>query len=234
MFSNKKTESRLVLPDNVRYALRYKNSLLNGQEIESLVRNNFENEALYLIFKSLIDNPERHRAFLEKCLNSILESKHNEEDIETGLRKILNEELGNIGDVSVQAGKLAQLSRQGFDLWQERFQAASVTFSNDNRNIFLVAHTMLIGLSKFIKAFSDKDKELNIIVPAWLENDNIGYNIIFKDGKAEVRWLQGLLNHIDSIVVDDTQNSGHTFRQIKEYFIKLGFPSPELMTVNSL
>lgn len=235
MFSSKKSESRPILPEDVRYALQYKNSLLNKQEIESLIRNNFENEALYLILKSLVDNPERHKAFLEKYVNSVLGSTNDKEGLDMTLQQVLRDELNKdtSNDISVQAGKLAQLSRQGFDLWQERLKSTSADLSEDEHNIFLIAHAMLIGLKQFIEAFSKQKKDLNIILPVWLENENIGYHIVFKEGKAEIEWLQGSFNHIDPLLVDDTQNSGHTFNMVQDYFIKHGFPKPELLAVSS-
>ena len=222
--------ARAILPEDVRYALAYKNSLLGKEEIEMLARNGFLEEACYLTFKSLVGSPIEHRAFLEKYLSCFFK---REEDREDALRKLINETLRDRDDVSIKGGKLAQLSRQGFDLWQEKFQSLAEKLSSDDRNIFLVAHSTFVGLAHFLKAFSEKRKTLNILIPEWIKSKEVGYVLNFDGNKINIDWLHvPFENGTGSILLDDTLNTGNTLQQLQGYLIENGLQHTEIMSIN--
>ncbi|OGI66320.1 hypothetical protein A3A95_01685 [Candidatus Nomurabacteria bacterium RIFCSPLOWO2_01_FULL_39_18] len=237
-FTNRKSKTveqdQKILPSDIRYALQYKKSLLNRIDIETLVRNNFENEALYLTFKSLTENPEQHRTLLEKCISCVLESGNDTKTQKNTLQKLILEALGNRNDIQVKGGKLAQLSRQGFDLWQDKFKLVASQLSDDDRNVFLVTNPMLIGLSSFVQAFSEKNKTLNIVVPAWLEKENMGYVVTFAGGKMNVEWLRKPFDKRDLVIIDDTRNTGDTLERIRDYFVKNGSQEPEMLDMDKM
>jgi len=219
-----------ILPHDVRYALQYKEAVLNAEDIEALINNNFENEALYLVFKGLSENPEKHRALLQVFVEAVL--KNHSENSSGLVRKIANNGLAGEKGFSVQASKLAQWSRQGFEFWQEKFKEAAAQLALNKQEIFLTAHSTFSGLSYFLKFFNEKSKTLNIIVPGWLQNDNIGYKIKFKDGVAVLSWLSKPFEIKEAVIVDDIENTGQTLKEIKDLLAQNGFDSVETFVIN--
>ena len=68
--SNEKLPEK-ILPSDVRYALQYKEGLLNKSDLEILAMSNFENEAAYLALKNLRNEPEKHKILFEKYIGFI-------------------------------------------------------------------------------------------------------------------------------------------------------------------
>jgi hypothetical protein len=219
-----------ILPFDVRYALQHKEGALNRQDLEALVNNGFENEALYLIAKSLVGNPDQQRAFIGKYINLVLQNSPDKEGQES-LRQTLIQELQGAENSSAQGDKLAQLSRQGFDVWKEKFQSLSRELSSDTRDVYLIAHAMLMGLQFFAKDFSERNKKLNIVVPEWLGQENIGYSISFEGGVAKVDWLRVPASEAKMVLVDETQNTGETMKKIQDYFAGNGVSKPDILTM---
>ena len=235
LFKGKKEAKKpeRVLPFDIRYALEHKACVLNKTDLETLAKSNFENEAFYLLLKSLRKNPNKQKALLQKFMTIWAGSDtHQEEVTKDVLRKFITETLEDMNEVKVEGGKLSQLSHQGFDLWQEKLKYLAWELSNDERNIFIVAHTMFIGLPSFIQAFLKKKKTLNILVPEWIENENVGYVITFNENKITVNWLRPPFdNKTGSMVVDDTKNTGKILKQIREFLIKGGSQEPEIQVI---
>ncbi len=227
-----------ILPSDVRYALQYKEALLNKDEIETLNDNYFENEALYLTLKGLQDNPEEQKILLERYVGYVLKKTKTGAENKPELREIIRESLESLGQGSVQGGKLAQLSRQGFEFWQEKFEQKAIELSKDKRNVFLVANAMLLGLGSFVKNFSETSKPLGIIIPKWLNEGAhiVGYTINFKDGEAEVDFLKknSYKDQAVTVLVDDATNSGKVFAKIKEYWTRNGFKEPDTIAIASI
>lgn len=223
---NKKEAQPLpkILPFDIRYALQYKGGLLNGSEIEAFSRSNFIEEAFYLTSKGLVGNPDIHKAFLGKYIAYVLGKDTKKSDAQ----EIISNALNSRSDISVQGKKLAQISRQGFDFWQEKFQSLATELSNDERNIFLLAHTTLVGFDSFLKAFSEKNKTLNILIPEWVENEEFGYAIDFNNGQAHINWLRKTLGiKGDSVLVDDTRKTGATLGKFSKFLTENGSPNIE-------
>jgi len=98
----------------------------------------------------------------------------------------------------------------------------------------LVTNPMLIGLSSFVQAFSEKNKTLNIVVPAWLEKENMGYVVTFAGGKMNVEWLRKPFDKRDLVIIDDTRNTGDTLERIRDYFVKNGSQEPEMLDMDKM
>lgn len=221
-----------ILPFDVRYALQYKEGMLDSREIEDLLNNHFINEATYLTSKVLVSDPEKHKEFLEKYANCIL-NKNNLINKKEVLKELIIQVLKNNDNVSVKGGKIAQLSRQGFDFWQEKYKLLSAEMSKENREVFLLAHSTFVGLDSFLKAFSEKHKDLNILIPEWENDENFGYRISFSEDKINVQYLQGLIeDKTGSILIDDTQNTGNTIGKAKSKLQERGLTKIETRVID--
>ncbi len=221
-----------LLPEDVRYALKYKEGLLNKEDIKTLVRSNFVNEAIYLTFKSLINDAEKHRQLLEKYISYIFNDNTliNKRAL---IEEILYKALDSEQNVSVKGSKLAQLSRQGFDLWQEKYEALAQKLSTDERNVYLLAHSTFIGLEAFLKKFSETNKTLNILVCEWTQVKNMGYVIDLHDKKAQVSNLQKpFKNNTGCVLIDDTKNTGNTLEKAEQFLEQNGCQNLEIMVLD--
>lgn len=227
-----------ILPSDVRYALQYKEALLNKDEIEQLNENHFETEAFYMTIKGLQENPEVQKELLEKYIKNEITNKDSEKESKNALQNLLKEYIKELGESSVKGGKLAQLSRQGFEFWQERFENKAKELSKDKRNVFLVANAMMLGLSHFVKEFKKENKPLNIIIPDWLKQGahTIGYSVNLEDKENLVDFLKRSddKNEALAVLVDDATNSGSVFNKIKKYWEDNGLKEPETVAISQL
>lgn len=230
LFERKQTKYEKILPEATRYALANNAGNFNKEDIEVLLNNNFENEAFYLSSKALSVDPIIHKEFIEKCLSNFL-NKDNVDILKNkqDLKNIVENDLKKIDDCNIKAVKLAQVSRQGFEFWQERFKEVSKELSENEKQIYLLAHTTLLGLRSFAEYFSEKNKDLNILIPEWInENkENIGYKINFENKNAKVNFLDRSSEKNGSIIVDDTIKTGETFNKIKALWESNGSVPPE-------
>lgn len=220
-----------ILPSDVRYALEYKEGKLNSEDIEVLVMSNFEDEAFYLALKGLVNNKDEHKILLEKYISQILPISHGTPDYKKEIQNIVNEELSKNKDFEVDGVKLAQISRQGFDTWHKKFDNLAVELSLDKKDVFLVAHSTILGLDSFLKSFAKENKDLNIVIPSWIKNEHIGYNITFSEGKGILNSLEKNFKKDNSILVDDTKNTGNTLNHIQALWQDSAHNPPEIKTV---
>lgn len=226
-----------ILPGDVRYALQYGDALMGKKEIEVLAMSNFENEAVYLVFKGLETNPDAQKEFLEKYVSFVLNKSEDRRNNRDALNKLITEIVKKSDKLSVKGGKLAQISRQGFDLWQEKFKSLAQELSKDKRNVFFIANSMMLGLEKFIEEFSKNNKKLNILIPTKMtgENNNIGYSINFNDKEAEVEYFENMgPQKENSLFVDDTLHTGQVLNKLKEFWVKDGSSMPDVLTMVDL
>lgn len=227
-----------ILPSDVRYALQYKEALLNKDEIKDLNINNFQNEALYMTIKGLQGSPEDQKLLIEKYVSYVLNNIDKPNKDKNVLKKIIEESLKGIGTGLVKGAKLAQVSRQGFDFWQNKFEEKAQELSTDKRKVFLVANAMILGLGSFVEHFSKTGKPLNIIIPKWMDEGAhvIGYTIGFENKKATVDFLlkKSDKDQALAVLVDDATNSGKVFSQIKDYWIKNGLKEPDTTAIANL
>lgn len=219
------------LPSDVRYALKYRNGNLNKEEILSLFEN-FKNETIYLALKGLRHNPEVQKSLIENYISHILSGGNENE-----LKLLIEKSLANMEEEFVPGDKLGQISRQGFDLWKEKFNKLATELSMDERRVFLVAHATLMGLDKFVIHFNEKNKTLNILIPSWIEEElkQVGYSIKFENNKFTVNLLDREFEKDSrSVLVDETERTGKMFEKIKRYWTEDGSPEPETMVIVNL
>lgn len=231
--SNKNEKVEKILPSDVRYALQYKEGMLNKEEIETLIMSNFESEGFYLIAKGIQENPEIQKSLVENYAKLILNGEPNSNLL---LKEFLSKEISNIKDTEVNGVKLAQVSRQGFELWQKKYEEIARELSDNKKDVFILAHSTFIGLSHFIKEFSQKNKTINILVPLWFEKDQqyIGYSINFDQKEVNTTWLNKSFKKESSIIFDDTIKTGGTISKINGYLSESLGNSPEIRSLDKV
>src|SRR5690606_2345069 len=144
-YENKNPIGR-ILPEDVRYALRYKEGKLNREDIKVMLHTHFEHEASYLALKFFSHDKEEHQLFFTAFVQIIAQRLDPKEEKEQ-IKLLVDKELAKSEKGSeVNGVKLAQISRQGFENWQKKFEVTAKEFATDKREVFLLAHSMVMGL----------------------------------------------------------------------------------------
>lgn len=207
-----KPEAARLLPFDVRYALRYKKAVLNSVELTQLLKAGFIDETLYLATKILDSQPEKQQKLLEDLVNEFLKNPQDRTQIIKTLELALQQTDQN---KTVQAGKLAQLSRQGFDSWNALYERKSEQFIEEagDRTPVLVAYATLRGLRHFIGALQKHNKGIMyIMIPERLNDINSrdwGYRIVLDHPEKKVHSLSKELDRSTNLVlIDDVKRTG--------------------------
>jgi hypothetical protein len=217
----KKTEK--ILPSDVRYALKYAQGLIRPADIETLNHSHFVPEATYMLTKGLANNPEQHSKYLKQLVTLY---KEKAESFKNQVVVLNDEYIKSLPkDQEIDALKLAQISRQGFDLWQEKYKETAEQLAQESKSIFLLANSTIVGLEHFVKAFAEAQKELNIIFPEFIEKklETIGYSYSFEENQITTSDINRDFHRPENaVILDDTKNTGETFRDIALFWSKEG------------
>lgn len=168
-----------VLPYSVRYALSYGEAQFGKGELTELVEagSSFIPTAIYLTIKALNEDPERQKTFLSEVTKQALD---NPNDISTLKPLVLNTIANLAPEVEVLGTKLAQFSRQGFEVWDERFRNCASALLREEETPVLVAYSTLAGLIPFIDTFKGSGRPIYILTPKWTQDQTTpfcGYRI---------------------------------------------------------
>ena len=208
-------EAGPILPFSVRYALRYRGGRLQREEIGSMVTPEFVNESIYLISKALNDKLNRQQALLEEVVDRTL----REEITTPAFLEYLKDQAKKLpADVSVESVKLAQFSRQGFDLWRKKYYELAEELRDSGTVPVLVAHASFQGLTQFLEVFRDSGISLMMLNPAWTEREIVGYEIDCARKHGErVRTLDPLFGRPENaVLVDETKRYGSNLRKVAQ------------------
>lgn len=244
-----------LYPESVRYALSYNGAKLGVTEIASLVEN-FPDETLYLVVKSLEDR-EQKRGFLEDLTRLFIQPDYEVADLQTLLRGWIAKLPA---DTEVKGTKLAQLSRLGSDNWQSSFHdLAKGCFEEDHSALpCLIAHTAILGFRHFVQFYRNIPRaHIMIIVPEWMidpDDNYTGYDVALgdnptvtlrvKDNCLVGSWVchkaQCRFNHLycgNSFFVDDTIHTGKTAGKITSFWhseFGLNIPDNRIKVITDL
>lgn len=217
----KKTEK--ILPSDIRYALKYAQGLIKPADIETLNHSHFVPEATYVLTKGLASNEEQHFNYLKELVTLY---KEQAETVKNQILELNDVYLKSIPkDQEIDALKLAQISRQGFDLWQEKYKEIAERLIKEDKSLFLLANSTIVGLEHFVKAFAKAQKELNIIFPEYIEKnlETIGYSYSFKEQKiTSSKITRDFDRPENAVILDDTKNTGETFKEISSFWNEKG------------
>ncbi len=217
------TENPIILPSDVRYALQYREAKMGRNELLALANNQLERESLYLLLKATADNPEKQRFLIQSALEA-LSQRTDVDERPTQFIEFLHSAIAELPqDETIVADKLGQLSRQGFDVWHKSYDDRARELSQDNvRDIFLVGHATLIGLDSFCRHFKKNKKDLYILIPDQINNEEIsscGY-MVSPDGNVSL--LPKDFVRSNALVIDDTIHTGKVMGQIVSFWTQGG------------
>ena len=229
-------QQQRLLPYDVRYALQYREAKLGTGEILDLARNGFSFEGIYVFLKAAERDPELQRSLLEN-ISGGLEDLPQKDVAHTKdfSRRFIEENISRLpADTSIPAEKLAQYSRQGFDLWEQKMTEKAQEAAKRDNPSFVVGHSMFVGLPAFMRSHADARKPLHILLPSYIksaERTMSGYIV----EPRSVRFLdKGFSRIADSIVMDDTKQTGETERAIATYWSADGrFPLPKFEYIDT-
>lgn len=224
----------LLLPSIVRKELGSStDGHISRDALGELVRNEaFLDQSIYLMMKILDTDPERQLQLL-RSIASIEE--RNPDEIEP-MHRILKEEFDALPeDASVQATKLAQVSRQGFNTWSDAYSDVAYQWDEryeDEPTPFLVGYATFGGLRKFLDAFRHDSRDLHLLIPNWIQNKDqeyCGYKVHTDADSVEVIPLPKDFDRPDNaLILDDTIATGKGMRQLEVFWTdKAGATAPQ-------
>ena len=228
-----------VLPWDVRYALTNRKAQLNPQEIQALARNGFLNEAVYLVIKACVFDPglqfEVLSVFVETVGHVPYANDHRQQTLYAMQEFVLSSARRLPADRTVAAGKLAQLSRQGFEYWDELYRGCVLRCMCDTRQTYLIGHATFVGLAGFVQAFVRLGKELRILIPEFATDDTVatcGYAV----GDHVTTLPKDFPRTCESVIIDDMQHTGACERRIRKFWGENCYSSPafELLAVSTV
>jgi hypothetical protein len=207
-----------LFPWNVRYALTHKDAMFSREEIITLTHSGFADLAAYLIMKELNTNIAEQKDFLERYTKDVVQVPQDPQAIKHAVAVALNHTLS----FNTKGEKLAQISRQGFDLWNEKFKITAGDITTEGRTPILVDYGAFIGLRHFIDA--DNSRPVMLVMSSWIQNPAsplCGYTIE-PNQDHPVKFLFKDFKRPDSFaVVDHTRRSDEQINTILQF---LGSP----------
>ncbi len=214
------SQSQKILPWDVRYALQYRKAQLGVSEVLDLAINGFEPEAAYLAIKMAAYD----RLLQLEIIRQFVESVRDLDEVATrpAIRRFVELVMARIPrDRTVAGGKLAQISRQGFETWQEKFRVCSEASSQETADVYLLGHAIFMGLAFFVQAFHRAGKKLRTLIPDMAlksESYICGYELL-----PEVTFLPaGFVRGTNAVIIDDMQHTGESAREMRMFWKRGG------------
>lgn len=167
-----------ILPPEIRYALSYKQARLGPVELLSLINAGcFIDPATYCLAKALDKHPDQQRQFIEGIVDIVTENPFDTHSLKSLQRYYI---LGP-NFTPINSAKLAQISRQGPKLWQEKFTRVAKEVTGDSETVpVYIAYGGIMGLRQGIEVYKAWERRILILIPNWVNNTNhhdVGYQI---------------------------------------------------------
>jgi hypothetical protein len=233
-----------VLPRSIMEAIvDSQDHTIGKKEILRLVRDGegeptlFANAALYCIFKANESRPDVQEAMLQRVVDALKEvPSHDEAAARAVIRGVVERFTRELPEEErISGAKLKRLNLGGFRNWDDRYAREAARLANDSREVFIVANSMLLGLSPFVRHFREQGKPL--LIPHNMPNgvggggirrhDNypMGYTILANGSVTP--FGSGFVRPERAVIVDDIRREGYTEKQITEFWNTNGDAPPE-------
>ncbi len=204
------------MPPTVQYALQYKEGKVGRPEVESLINNNFTDLSTYILLKGLNSEPEKQQAFLEEFVDLTCAEKPDKEKLKDLQRSTLQQ--GFNSETQVKGAKIAQITRQGVNLWEQKFREIADELKTETIDAVPVymAYAGTLGLRQGIETFKNTDRKVMIMIPDWIKEESMdksGYEIDLRAEKGNrVKFVGKDFTRPEKFVfIDDTRRNGvHT------------------------
>lgn len=199
-----------LAPSDVRYALQYKDGQFDASNIESLINNNFPDQANYLLLKGLAGDPLKQGEYLQQYVKAELRGGVAENEV----HKLQLDAVHSLREQHIPlipAKKLGKIFVQGDRLWSDRFQEIAQQVEDDplHPTPVYLAYAGVMGLRQGIDIFNKDKREMMLLIPDWIaseEQELAGYSIVpDANNDQPVRFLpKSFLRPIQAIFIDDT------------------------------
>lgn len=214
-----------ILPENLRYAVRYRDGMLSHvAELESL-NALAPQETAYLVAKG-INDPEALGGFIRGYVGLIDQGLGR--DLSEGLQVLNRECLSNPGLIGfpIQARKLFQVTRRGFDGWHEMFQKGMDRLPGEIERLGVVCYASLTALPQIAGAARERGMTSMTLIDAHAVKGErggfpVGYEWDLGEGGELTAVKLGKPLKIDALV-DDKIITGSTIEAIGDYNLALG------------
>ena len=181
------------LPQVVRTAINYSDGWIGSEEILLMARSGSINEAVYLMFKALVDRPEDQRDFLCILTSAVVSESasgklFNAERVKKCLEHFICYFPGLKLSVRVDE-HLRRINAWGLRLWNRAFQRIAEEEANVPQPVVIISETCLVGLCHFIGARRLRQEPLYIAVDDWRGDDEMiywGHGIAVADRTVEL------------------------------------------------
>ena len=202
------------LPWGVMHAIAEHRGLLYARELNMLDAPHID-LLVYLIAKLPHGDREAQLLFLE----TVFAHAEDVESLMVLARLII---ARTPQERSVEAMKILQLHRQGFELWDALYQGAAYRVAQgDDADLVLVAYAPLVGFRCFAQALRDTGRSIYLISDKLIADqsaDFCGYQFAWHDGiplctvvPKDHAWPSRL------VVVEDTIKRGSTMRAVCDF-----------------
>lgn len=201
--------SEPILPFDIRYALEFKGAQLGPTEIRTLVRSNLTDITTYCLLKATENNVPLQHSFLQRFVDIVRDEPEGMFHL-TQLQRQTVEELGE-NLKPIQGAKVAQIIRQGSNLWEKKFREVAEAVKKDSDTIGVyIAYSAAMGLRQAVELLEGK---ILLMIPGWINepvNPNCGYQIdLGNPPGSRVQILPRNFQRPDKFkIIDDTIRNG--------------------------
>lgn len=219
-----------VLPESVRMALGYDQAQLSTSHIESLMQARLQRLAFYLLMKSAENNNPIQKGLLHR----MGELDYDFSGLTLNDASPALEHLDSQPEPTVQGGKLAQVSRHGFQEWADLFDR-TLTDKLEGKpeaNLFMLANAPYIGFDVLAAHSLKKGLPLGILRPEQFmsqpDTDTvIGYQLAPEPAGLSIAELAPDFERPESAVVfDDVIKSGGIRATTRGFWTQDGSSTP--------
>jgi hypothetical protein len=221
-----------ILPYGIRMLLGEQKGILYPCDLHILAETeDFVATLVYLVTKLLRHTPERQYEFLSSVASCPVHDQTDE------MVRLIRDTIGACDPHrGVEAMKLAQLNRQGFEMWDDLYRHTAADCAAENRDVVLVAYAPTVGLRHFLAACRGTARGVYLVSDAYIADAAAswcGY-VFFQRPCGSVAVER--LDKDDTVwprriaVVEDTIKRGTTIRAVCN-FIREGAPDADVREI---
>lgn len=204
----------------------------------------FANAALYTLLKAYSGDPDTKMDIIKRSVKVLSETPlDDDEAARSALRDIVEEFAVDLPESTrIPAGKLKRMNLMGYERWDQRYHDLALKCATDPREVFIVANSMFVGLSPFVRAFRDANKSLYVIDPSMLttdkgkshKKDNLPCGFVIKPNGTVSQLPRDFARPKGAVVIDDIRDKGKTEEKIKIFWTRNGDEAPTFDPVETL
>ena len=214
----------VMLPETVLYASKYRGARFGRDEVEAMLQPQFAGAGIYLALKFLDELPAEQERVVKEILNMVAAGADYSKIDLMLLDRLRQLQEPNAAGSTIDGKKVAQVYRQGFELFEQKFGELARELCAGEDVPVLVAYAGLLGLKPFLEAMAP-DKKLAILNPEKVGAvDVFGYMVTRTAKGFDLKTLKqgddfsGAVDGKRVVLVDDTKRTGETLEKVQFIF----------------